>query len=124
MRDNKLSNPGKHPLFDSLSTFTLVLIGWVIFRAESLNQLGWFLLTMANPGKLFCTFSPDLTNNILFFMMLGVFLSVMSPQWLNGPLKPYLGHRWVKFGMIILLFICCLGKIAIASFKSFIYFRF
>ena len=116
-------------------TFFFVMIGWAIFRAESLSQVGTYLVTLLNfPALLHGVQSVRqfryFTNDLYFFLALGLLLS-FAPALLprrnasdSAALPPADRVSVVRLLAALALLILSLGKIADATFNPFLYFRF
>lgn len=127
----KLWRPVRH-----LYTLIVVLIGWIIFRAESFDQLRYYLkafigLTNAN-ADLF-NMNGLLTNTLKISILFGLIFS--SPIYVF--IQQLLDHKQpgrpvkVKFTLKVLIelfvfsiFILSLLNVSSGSYNPFIYFRF
>jgi alginate O-acetyltransferase complex protein AlgI len=110
-----------------LITFILVTIGWVLFRAGTIEQAAWYIKAMFNPGVLHGRYIY-LSNDIWFFLALGVFL-IFFP--LTGVYAKFSGfymkvsadRRLEIVGAFVLLLLS-IGRIATSGFNPFLYSRF
>jgi alginate O-acetyltransferase complex protein AlgI len=112
-----------------LFTFFITLIGWVIFRAESLGYAVDYI------GKMFSFTGSDnfvfITNKFWFLLALGIVFAFITlfkfgqkfEKWTFY--KDYKGPEIVVVMLIIIvLLLLSAGNIAIGGFNPFIYFRF
>lgn len=125
----KLARPFRHCYL-----IFIVMIGWVIFRADNLQHLGYFMQALfgfssasySNPFYL----EPFLSHSIVFISLLGIILST--------PIRPLLAQLFVNNNSLIVrsiwvataqvvyctILLYCMLKIAGGSYNPFIYFRF
>jgi alginate O-acetyltransferase complex protein AlgI len=113
-------------LFSQLLTFALVVIGWVLFRAASLKDIG-LILSRLNPillvGECFHAIQSShltLPVNVLFlliFCLIGLWL-IQKIEVLYRPL-PFWAKAQVAFAALILCWL-----LSGDSIKPFIYFQF
>lgn len=105
-------------------TFFLVMVGWTIFRADSIGQLGIFLRAMSGFGTAtgfqYYKLSYYVTPLIATVAVVGLILSAVP----FTKLKAYLDKSWIKGVACILLLAVCMVFMSDASFNSFIYFKF
>jgi alginate O-acetyltransferase complex protein AlgI len=108
-------------------TFFLVMISWVIFRAQSLDQIGFYLRAMFIPRPVEPTliwFSPDVVCAlavayfIIFLPLLPRFDKILA--WYEGLAI----RRTMELAGAYILLLFSLARIATASYQAFIYFRF
>jgi len=108
-------------------TFFLVVIGWVVFRAESLNQIGTYFGAMfipkhAEPNLLWL--SPDIVLAlvvayfIIFLPLIPRFDKIL--HWYEGLAL----RRSIELATAYGLLLFALGRVAATSYQAFIYFRF
>jgi alginate O-acetyltransferase complex protein AlgI len=107
-------------------TLLVVMVGWVVFRAGSLAQLGAFLCAMVQPGQRdgWLVWQNDMRVALVVGMViaLGPRLphAAGAMRWLVGS-----AGRWFAVDMVtLLLFIVALSKAVADPFKPFLYFRF
>ncbi len=109
-----------------LFTFFVTLLGWVLFRAESLN------LALEYYGVLFSGGKQALTYSIHFWAMLllgsGIALLPISfgvdkhlNNWLHKMENRTLS---IKAILTIILLVLCFSEVVVAGYNPFIYFRF
>jgi len=108
-------------------TFFLVMISWVIFRAQSLGQVGTYLRAMfipqqAEPSLLWI--SPDIifalavAYFIIFLPLMPRFEKILS--WYEGLAL----RRTLELATAYTLLLLALARVATTSYQAFIYFRF
>ena len=104
----------------------VVMVGWVVFRAGSLAQVGAFLTAMAHPSLWGGAIAWG--NDTRVAVAVGVFLS-LAPRlpragrvmaWVSGS---RIGRHAVE-AMAAVLFTVALSKAVADPFKPFLYFRF
>lgn len=110
--------------YSSLLTFVLVMLGWIWFRAETLGDaLNYFgeLLNFQNHTAL------EVTPRQWLMLCLATVFSFLPPMS-HHLMKSFHGDNGrnmvLKSVISLVLFILCLGQIAISDGQSFIYFRF
>lgn len=116
----------KHPLFARLYTPLFVVLGWVIFRAESLSAAALYIAQMFGAGTL--GFIDDTAifvflENKWYFLFAAVF---------SLPVVPWLAKKTAKSNTAAILspVLLCLGFLAAVSYlvkgayNPFIYFNF
>jgi alginate O-acetyltransferase complex protein AlgI len=105
-------------------TFVLVMLGWTIFRADSIAQLGTFLRTMFGMGQAggfgYYKLSYFVTPLVAFSAAVGLLISVVP----FTKVKERLDRSFVKGILCLGLLALCMVFMADASFNSFIYFKF
>jgi alginate O-acetyltransferase complex protein AlgI len=108
-------------------TFFLVMLSWVIFRADSLNQIGIYFRAMFIPQQVepnLLWISPDIVFTlavayfIIFLPLVPRFERVLS--WYESLAL----RRTFELATAYGLFVFALARIAATSFQAFIYFRF
>jgi alginate O-acetyltransferase complex protein AlgI len=108
-------------------TFILVMIGWTIFRAETIGQAFYFMKTMINPADMNGSFIY-ITSNVKFFFCVGIAFCFLPASDIFNKLKEKVSNMQMaevyKLGISSLLFILSLCKMAAISFNPFLYFRF
>ncbi|HKM64236.1 MAG TPA: MBOAT family O-acyltransferase [Acidisphaera sp.] len=109
-------------------TFAIVMVGWTIFRATSIEQIGAFFAAMTDPSRAGLTYtiwiSPDLK------VALAASAIICAVPLLPGYARAralVLEGTWLTFGTqtaTLLLFVLAVGKALADPFRAFIYFRF
>jgi len=120
-------------IFNIVLTFLVIMIGWVIFRAETLNYAGSYLLAMFNfTGKVlpqnfqFVYIFRSFKITVLIALILSFFPATRSFVRLENiynNMKDNDKTAVQMYSAIILLFFAIL-KISTSSFIAFLYFRF
>lgn len=119
-----LSNLVKH-----LYTMIFVIIGWVIFRSDSLPDAVHYLHAMVNFGSHNPATEFYFINNIFYFAV-AVIASVPLIPWLQNKIhnnKKLVIHKMyniLSFTFIIIVFIVSISFIVKGSYNPFIYFNF
>lgn len=111
-------------------TLVLVIIGWVLFRAENFGQAQHFLITMFSivPTVDSSQLSSLVNNQSLAAILLGILFSAPLLPWALGKLSN--NSAWLKLGNSLsisvsaLLFFACTIHIMAGTYNPFIYFRF
>ncbi|MBV8101343.1 MAG: MBOAT family protein [Verrucomicrobia bacterium] len=108
-------------------TFLLVMISWVIFRSQSLDQIGFYLRAMFIPQSVEPTLlsvSPDIVWTlaaayfIIFLPLLPRFEKVLA--WYENLALRRTFELAGAYGLLLF----ALARIATFSYQSFLYFRF
>ena len=109
-------------LIRHLYTLLIVIIGWVFFRSESLEEILNILKAMIGCyglGNLsLYAYSGLLTINVIISIILGIVLAI--PIKFNYLKK----HPYLKYSLLLIIFILAIMEIAIGTYNPFIYFRF
>lgn len=109
-------------------TLVLVMIGWVFFRSDTVSGAFGFLAAMFGLGQ--ATEEAHvvafyLTPDKLFFMALGVLVSLFPVERLQGSLTNWtLSARYPLQALALVCFVYSVAQIAANGFNPFIYFRF
>lgn len=118
---NKLLDIPRH-----IYTMLVVIIAWVFFRVEKLEDAlsilkKMFYIHPANDATLRYTYYLD--NYNLTVILLALLLSLPIAQWLKEKM-PTTAYTWLTNTVLLLMFAWSLLVIAAASYNPFIYFRF
>ncbi len=112
-----------------LLTYLITLVGWVLFRAESLHEAGLYLGRMFSwtPGFAAWALEPHFWIILAagtFFAFFGVINGV--EQWQMATIdQPYNGKKlWIGGVIGVVLLVYSLSSITASGFNPFIYFRF
>lgn len=107
-------------------TLFIVMIGWAIFRSESLGHLGPFLKSLF--GLTSGATRIDASLEVATTLAVGVIVSLIpATPILVRAQDWYAGHQWAKQIAVagaILLFVVAAARAIAAPFQPFIYFRF
>ena len=123
-------------IFRHLYVIIFVLLGWVLFRAETLEQAGSFYTAMFGFSP--ANFSPSLVSefvgpNLFCALIVGVVIAVPSyPLWRNTFLSSFRikgsfsgrSYEAVSVAWGCLLFVVSAMSLAAGVYNPFIYFRF
>ncbi|PLX06142.1 MAG: MBOAT family protein [Marinilabiliales bacterium] len=110
-------------------TYFITLIGWVVFRAETLEHAILYIKKMFSfTGSLSFIYYD---NKFWFYLLLGVlfsFITIIKPGLRLEKWFFYKSHSVKEIPIVMLvmivLIVFCAGNIAIGGFNPFIYFRF
>jgi alginate O-acetyltransferase complex protein AlgI len=106
-------------------TFTLVMIGWVLFRAPTIADAFGYLHAMVDPGR---DVPPVVffDQNILITLCAAAAISFVPESWVMAAPKSVLATRreLIASVAIALLFVWAGCRLAAATFTPFLYFRF
>ncbi|HMU54700.1 MAG TPA: MBOAT family O-acyltransferase [Nitrospira sp.] len=110
-----------------LTTFLLVMFGWVIFRAESLDQALFYFQALLGQTSSKGTFIY-LGNNVKAAMAAGLLICFLPAiPWLERWKSSMTALPWkqeCQLGLALVLLIVSVAKISITTFNPFMYFRF
>ncbi len=114
-------------LTGNVTTFILVMVGWVFFRISDMNAAVTYLHAMFMPssgGTEYFPLSYYLTPDVIFYLGTAIVLA-----WL--PTRRFRQLRWdslsrlvAQFAFSLASFVCAALDLAANSFNPFIYFRF
>lgn len=114
-------------LLSSLITILFVMLGWIIFRANDIDQFTAYLSTLFNP-RLASSHYIDVTPNITAAILIGFFLAVAGrfPGYtkIYATYNEWQGKQKVEGILYGLFGFFTFAKIISVSFKPFLYFRF
>ena len=101
----------------------VVIIGWVIFRAESLTVAGIYLASMFGMNR-----SPFVASDIRQYLPLDVLLAMLAGIAGSAPLRlrnrKRLDSAAVEIAALAFLFLVAIATAAAGTYNPFIYFRF
>ncbi len=100
-------------------TFLLVVIGWVLFRAQSLDQIGAMLGAMASPGST----GTYVDLPLYLWAAAAVTVVVSWVPWQRGAALAQ-QHRVLVDTALLAVAVWAIGKSMTVSFQPFLYFRF
>jgi D-alanyl-lipoteichoic acid acyltransferase DltB (MBOAT superfamily) len=122
----------KLPFIKHIYALFLIIIGWVIFRAESIGQIGEIFCAMFGiygSGGAKIPIAAVLQQSecgVIFFVMLAV--AVIASMPVSKRLKEKLTQ--FKYGALVMdlcaviVFVICVMELALGSYNPFIYFDF
>lgn len=106
-------------------TLLVVLIGWILFRADNLNAALEYMKGMVIPGEAdWQNFLLVMDRQYIFCIILGVLLSMPVTRKLREWVQERKGWSWLADGMIFLSFILAICYMVGSGFSPFLYFRF
>lgn len=106
-----------------LATFLLVVVGWIIFRSESVEQAGDFLLQICSPSILyFSSFPGKKALVFVFFMLVAEWVQRDRRHALQIDNRGLLGKRWARIAFYYLFVMLILAFAGVQA--DFIYFQF
>jgi alginate O-acetyltransferase complex protein AlgI len=118
--------------FQVVQTLLAVMVGWVLFRAETLGQAGTYLRALFGGGASGSPFETvsTLTPGVVLAFAAGVIgsaptLTELAGAWrtrLGAPAGPVLG--WAGNGAVVALLVLSCLQVASSTYNPFIYFRF
>ena len=120
---NRLPRPAAN-----LITFSIVVIGWTIFRSHSWEQAMTLILAMMQPGLPDKVASVFVTPDVKYAVALAAVICALprfpgfdqARRWLMAEPRWALGLQFA----ISLVFVLAVGKAVADPFKPFLYFRF
>lgn len=118
---------GKYPSI--FITFFITVIGWVLFRAESWDQIEYYLSAMFSLADFHL---PDYGSKFWIMLVIGVFFAFITlnkwglqlEQTIFFARKYKISGYWSMLIIIIILGVLSIGSITSSGFNPFIYFRF
>jgi alginate O-acetyltransferase complex protein AlgI len=112
----------------NLLTFLVVMIGWTIFRAKTLDQAGAFFSAMVRPGALNQAGGQFVTSDVMVAAIVAgvicAFPRLPGFERLRRAAFATPQRTLAIQTAIALLFVLAVGKAAVDPFKPFLYFRF
>ena len=106
-------------------TFVLVLVGWIIFRAEDVTQLGAIAVKLFTSEGFFNLYGSGLRPDVFIFigfMLIVEWLQRSKQHAMQLPTVSLLRYRPVRIG--IYYFLIAMMWVAYSSAQEFIYFQF
>ena len=112
----------------NMVTFAITVAGWLLFRAASLGQAGWFLSAMVQPGRRDEVVGMWWTSPMLAALAAATLVSFLPrvpgfDRWAGTLLAAPAGRAGTDL-LLSVLFITALAKALADPFKPFLYFRF
>jgi D-alanyl-lipoteichoic acid acyltransferase DltB (MBOAT superfamily) len=117
--------PGWKRLLSRVLTFHIVLLGWLIFRADT-PAIAWVMLKQVFVNFEFGTVLQFIrADAMLFIMLVGSFILIALPAGIKELIRGWFILRpyWLKI-LIVLLTLFLLYEFQISELKPFIYFQF
>lgn len=113
-------------LFKRFYTMLFVVLGWVIFRAESIGDAIEYLKSMFGlNGNAFADgmFTGYFTQNVIL-LTIGIVLCAPLFRWLKEKTKESNVAGYIGVGSKVVLFILSVASLVSSSYNPFIYFNF
>ena len=113
-------------VFKWMYTILFVVLGWVLFRAESIGDAAQYLGSMFGlTGNAFSDgmFTGWLVQNSIL-LVIGIVLCTPVFRWLKEKTKNSNLVGFAKAGGLICLFVLCVASLVSISYNQFIYFNF
>ena len=113
-------------IFKWFYTILFVILGWVIFRAESIGDAMYYLGSMFGlTGNVFADgmFTGWFTQNMIL-LAIGIVLCTPLFRWLKEKTKNSNIVGFAKAGGLICLFVLSVASLVSSSYNPFIYFNF
>jgi alginate O-acetyltransferase complex protein AlgI len=114
------------PFLNMVLCFALVMVGWVFFRCETFGHALTFLAALAghggaNTSVIFLQNDINATYAVLLIGLVIVFAPAIDMSRLK---ERFFIWRSPVLAAHIVLFILCVGRMAVSTFHPFLYFRF
>ena len=107
-------------------TLFTVMIGWAIFRSDSVAQLQQF--TAALFGLSHATATTEIPAEVPFTLLLGTLISLLPATPLYSPLvRAYRRQNWLRgvtVAALLVVYVLAIARAVTVPFQPFIYFRF
>ena len=117
----------KIPLFlRRLSTFILVLIGWIAFFQPTLQDCLAFIQQLFHFSHLYDSFSISICSQYALFFILGLLSITYLPTKISKWLKQQCGEHfiWIESAISISMWIVIFAYLIADSYQAFLYFQF
>jgi alginate O-acetyltransferase complex protein AlgI len=109
-------------------TFFITIIGWVIFRSTSIEQVIYYTNSLFS----FSNSTYYIDNQILSILLLAIIFSFITILGVGQKLQTFIYYRnnytqkeiLVYSIIVLILFTLCASSLVSSSFNPFIYFRF
>ena len=131
---NKGSRSGNRPtglklVFFRFGTLLLVMIGWTIFRAESITQAGeyYFALFGGNAGYFSAALLRIVNNQAVLALAIGSLAFFAPRNFALGPIIEQSDSRFgsmLRYGLVLVALPLTLMLIITGTFSPFLYFQF
>ena len=126
----ELLDKNKFKILNYIYSLIIVLVGWVLFRADGLMDALRYLRVMFLPASVKCYFDYSMIVNIknILIIIIAIILSGIGHGVLNKlkckeKIVRFYGKYIEVFVIFILMFICIM-MLASSTYNPFIYFRF
>ncbi len=126
----ELLDKNKFKVLNYIYSLLIVLVGWVLFRAEGLKNALKYLKVMFIPSNVECYFDLSTiinARNILIIIIAILFSGIF--QVIFGRLKKKekitkFYEKYIEVFVIVILMFICIMMLASSTYNPFIYFRF
>ncbi|HLP50682.1 MAG TPA: MBOAT family O-acyltransferase [Chitinophagales bacterium] len=115
--------------FRTVLTFFIAVFGWVLFRSDTIQQAGYFILKMLRFRSL--ELHDDVSSRFIAVLALALLFSfaALARPWENLQAKIYSVKQSSlaslgMFAVVVVFYVLCLSQITATRFNPFIYFRF
>lgn len=108
----------------------VVLMSWVLFRLESMEQIGWFyrsLFGFGGEGSILYPIARYMQNDLLIALVAGGIFSAPIGEWWRNRQQNQTAQAWqaiVRDVALIAFLFLCMMRIAAQQYSPFIYYRF
>jgi alginate O-acetyltransferase complex protein AlgI len=112
--------------FRVLSTFFIVILGWVLFRAQNVSQALNFFKKMFSFSVKEFYFSTHLISILVIAAILSfipLFYKTQKPELDSNPLNISFKRTILNVLVILVFMVLCIGEITSSDFNPFIYFK-
>lgn len=116
--------PSYIKMIQTITTFILVVIGWIIFRSESMSQFAGYIQSMSqNPF-----YDNNISSSALVYCGLGIIM--MIAEWIQRDKQHALqfqnnwwwGKRYIRWSFYLLMYLLIVTSVG--QNQSFLYFQF
>ena len=108
-------------------TMLIVMIGWVLFRADTLSYAVGYIGRMFGLGEMSTIYFQTgyyVDAYRIFIIFVAIFASYGLFRWGNSNLKKCRNYIVIRNIVTIMLMLICAVYVMIATYNPFIYFRF
>ncbi|MBR3368440.1 MBOAT family protein [Candidatus Saccharibacteria bacterium] len=113
-------------IFTWISTFIIVNIGWLLFRVNTMDDLGLIVKSFFHPEASTADFLAHNFSIVSYFLFMILGLIFMFPVWkkMTGKLLKWKFGRFILDIILLALFCVAICALVNSSYNPFIYFRF
>lgn len=114
-------------LLKHIVTLLIVMIGWVIFRSDSIQYAFGYIRGMfglESNTTIYFTTMYYLNPYRCFIIIIALALSLGAGKWLLNKIDKLSCSVWIRNTYVIALFLICIINVMNATYNPFIYFRF
>lgn len=102
----------------------IIIIGWVLFRADTLTSAGHYIMGMfCFNGKDAANFTYIMNRQLWFFMIVGILFSVPHPR-IDKFFNRSVATEIIREMLTVVIFIVAICYMVGSGFSPFLYFRF